>query len=238
MILRAYSLVVPTCGKSDADLLPDYIPQGHRFDILEDIGCYPSTYNTWVAYVLVISWPLVIGLISGVYCGECKVVLCYSLLISRTCSFIVKNLLLIRRISRSAGQLASETGDGSNSLNKYRFLRLAALASVDILITIPLSTWILFLDISLGVKPWISWEDTHYNFSRVALVPSLLWRQSPLADSSRWLVICTAFVFFAIFGTSKDVLRTNLDLVRGDFSYLRGVGKKRLRSTLPHRRLR
>jgi hypothetical protein len=50
--------------------LPDYIPQGHRFDILEDIGCFPSTYNTWVAYVLVFAWPLAIGVVSAAYSSE------------------------------------------------------------------------------------------------------------------------------------------------------------------------
>lgn len=48
----------------------EYIVQGHRYNIFEDVGCYPFTYNTPVAYVLVITWPIVIGLISGVYCGK------------------------------------------------------------------------------------------------------------------------------------------------------------------------
>jgi pheromone a factor receptor len=43
-----------------------YIVQGHRFDIFEDVGCRPFTFNTPLAYPLVIFVPLVIGLISGV----------------------------------------------------------------------------------------------------------------------------------------------------------------------------
>ena len=45
----------------------DYIVEGHRFDILEDIGCYPTVYNTPVGFFFVFVWPIVIGLISGVY---------------------------------------------------------------------------------------------------------------------------------------------------------------------------
>ncbi len=48
----------------------EYIPQGHRFNIYEDIGCYPFTYNTWVAVVLVYIIPIIVGLVSAVYCGK------------------------------------------------------------------------------------------------------------------------------------------------------------------------
>jgi pheromone a factor receptor len=47
-----------------------YIPQGHRFDIFQEVGCFPFTYNTPVAFVLVYSWPVILGLISAFYAGE------------------------------------------------------------------------------------------------------------------------------------------------------------------------
>lgn len=50
-----------------------YIVSGHRFNILEDVGCYPAIINTWLAYLLVGTWPIVIGLISAVYCGKLHV---------------------------------------------------------------------------------------------------------------------------------------------------------------------
>ena len=46
----------------------DWFYQGHRFDILEGIGCIETYPNTWLAYVLYVSWPLPIGLVSGTYC--------------------------------------------------------------------------------------------------------------------------------------------------------------------------
>lgn len=48
----------------------EYIVSGHRYDVYGDIGCFPFTYNTLPAYPLVVIWPVVIGLISAVYCGE------------------------------------------------------------------------------------------------------------------------------------------------------------------------
>lgn len=51
-------------------LLPEYIVAGHRFNIVEDFGCCPATYNTPLAYVLVWSWPLIIGVVSACYGGN------------------------------------------------------------------------------------------------------------------------------------------------------------------------
>lgn len=48
----------------------EYIVEGHRFDIYEDVGCYPAVYNVWLAYPLSVAWPIAIGLISAVYCSE------------------------------------------------------------------------------------------------------------------------------------------------------------------------
>ncbi len=47
----------------------EYIVQGHRFNIFEEIGCYPFTYNTPPAYLLVWMLPIPIGLVSGTYAG-------------------------------------------------------------------------------------------------------------------------------------------------------------------------
>ena len=46
-----------------------YIVQGHRFDIFEQVGCYPHVVNMLPSYFLVAMWPLLIGLISAIYCG-------------------------------------------------------------------------------------------------------------------------------------------------------------------------
>lgn len=48
----------------------EYIVQGHRFNIFEDIGCFPALYNTLLTYFISNMWPIVIGLISAGYCSE------------------------------------------------------------------------------------------------------------------------------------------------------------------------
>lgn len=49
---------------------PEFVVQGHRYDIWEDVGCYPTTVNTPPAYPLSFVWGPVIGLISAVYCSK------------------------------------------------------------------------------------------------------------------------------------------------------------------------
>ena len=52
----------------------EYIVAGHRFNIFEDIGCFPEVVNVWLAYVLVACWPIAIGLVSAVYCSKCSLI--------------------------------------------------------------------------------------------------------------------------------------------------------------------
>lgn len=58
------------------------------------------------------------------------------------------------------------------------------------------------------VEPWISWEYTHYNFSRVGQYPGVVWTQDYLyvvaVQLSRWLVVVCALIFFAFFGFATE----------------------------------
>lgn len=54
-----------------------YIVQGHRFNIFEDIGCYPMTWNTTPAYPLVFCWPVAIGVVSAIYCCKSRITIRY-----------------------------------------------------------------------------------------------------------------------------------------------------------------
>lgn len=45
----------------------DIVCQGTEFLIYERIGPFPSTFPAWISFLLVFSWPVVIGIISAVY---------------------------------------------------------------------------------------------------------------------------------------------------------------------------
>ncbi|KAF9261033.1 STE3-domain-containing protein [Marasmius fiardii PR-910] len=166
------------------NMILHYIPQGHRFDIYEDVGCWPSVYNTWVAYVLIYTWPLIIALVSSVYC--------------------VLTLISFNKRRQQFKELLSK----NTNLNANRYLRLMCLASVDVVITLPFSIWNIVMAVRAGIFPWISWEDTHAHFSRVTLWPALFWKQNHQTvlniEFSRWAVVMCSVLFFIFFGFADE----------------------------------
>jgi pheromone a factor receptor len=165
-----------------------YIVQGHRFDIFEDVGCRPFTFNTPLAYPLVGFVPLVIGLISGVY----------SVLIIR--SFYLRSVEIKAVMSTN------------NTITFNRYFRLMALATVDLLLTIPFSAYIVYANLKFGkVSPWISWERTHFGFSRINQIPAHIWRSRTdtqfSVEFSRWAVVACGFSFFMFFGFAEEAIK-------------------------------
>lgn len=182
--LRAYPLPHERHARLSTHIPAEYIVQGHRFDIFGDIGCYPTTYNTPPAFFLVHCQPLLVGTISGCYC-----------------------ILNIRHLIRRHLEL-KDLFSGYQSLNPSRYLRLLILAGTDVVLTIPLSAWVTAVSVRNGIYPWISWEDTHFGFSRVDQIPAYYWRRNPEAAASleftRWSPVLCALVFFAFFGVADE----------------------------------
>ncbi|KAJ7585807.1 pheromone A receptor-domain-containing protein [Mycena floridula] len=165
-------------------MILQYTVAGHRFDIYEDFGCYPATYNTPVAYPVVIIWPIVIGLVSAVYC-----------------------FMSIRAFSKRRAQF-NELLSSTNNLNSNRYFRLMCLAGIDALFTVPLATWAMVNNIQSGVSPWKGWADTHWGYSAVHQFPAIIWQNVPHSgpglEISRWFFILCALVFFAFFGFADE----------------------------------
>jgi len=91
------------------------------------------------------------------------------------------------------------------------YWRLTALASVDFFATIPLAIYHIFLNLEWGVvSPWVSWDDTHWGFSRVFQFPRA--RMSPIEirglELNRWVAVFCAFAFFGFFGFSGEATKT------------------------------
>nr|AWT57999.1 Pheromone receptor [Lentinula edodes] len=169
-------------------LILHMIVQPHRFDIFEEYGCSPATYNTLPSYFLFYMWPILIGLVSLVY------------------SSLTLRTFYMRRIQFSL-ILAS-----NNSINPSRYLRLMLLALMDIMCTIPLGIYIIYVDLKgLPLVPWVSWDDTHFDFGRVVLVPAVIWRSNPenvvAIQLNRWVPVVCAFVFFALFGFAEEAMK-------------------------------
>ncbi|KAJ8507749.1 hypothetical protein ONZ45_g9918 [Pleurotus djamor] len=180
MVDLAIGLGLPILG-----MILQYIPQGHRFDIFERLGCYPFTYNTPVAFALVYCPPVMIGLVSGYYC--------------------IRSILAFNKRRLQFKELLSAHGA---SLTSNRYFRLMGLACADVLLTVPFGAWGIYLNARLGVRPWLGWADTHYGFSRVDLIPAVLWQMNHnfvvAAEFTRWAIVICAFVFFFFFGFADE----------------------------------
>ncbi|KAI0944382.1 hypothetical protein AcW1_002111 [Taiwanofungus camphoratus] len=130
-------------------------------------------------------WPIVIGLISAVYCT------------------LSLRLLILRQ-----AQFKEFISCGSG-LTSSRYFRLMALAMTDIVLTIPFGIYELYSNAAGGdLEPWQGWANTHFDFSRVVQYPAVVWMYDPkLAvplQLSRWIIPLCAFIFFAYFGFAEE----------------------------------
>ncbi|KAI0061268.1 STE3-like pheromone receptor [Artomyces pyxidatus] len=167
------------------EVLLSCIVQDHRFDLLEDVGCWYAIANTPPAYPLLYTWPIVIGLVSSAF-G-----------ISALYRFF-----LHRRELRSL-LTNSKHSDG-------RYIRLTILVSAHTLIILPLATYNLYND-AKTMLPWTGWQRIHADVSAVSVYPAAVWKRDFLIrfyyEVSRWSTVLCAYLFFALFGTfSQEAL--------------------------------
>jgi len=183
------------------------VVEGHRFDILEEIGCYPAVFNVTLAFPLVYTWPFVISVISAIY-----------------------SVLTIRLFWKSS-ELLKEMPGSNKSLNHSRYMRLIALSSTQLLVNLPVSLYNIF-DNAQDLSPWISWENTHSDYSFVGQLPSAAWRlhKNAVFEMDRWLVVFSAFSFFAFFGFAEEA-RKHYSLAFSFASSRLHLGKFGTRST-------
>jgi len=176
----AIGLGVPILG-----IILQYIAQGHRFNILENVGCYPYTYNTPVGIVLVYVPPIVIGCISGVYA--------------------VMGIWAFNKSRKQYNEFLS-----AGQLTNHRYARLMCLSGFGSLATIILGSYVLYRNcVYQPIYPWVSWANTHADFHRVDQYPEIIWSKVSGFDIefSRWMNVICAFTFFAFFGFAEEARR-------------------------------
>jgi hypothetical protein len=93
-----------------------------------------------------------------------------------------------------------------------RYFRLMLLSCLEMGLTTPLGIYSIYINVAgKAVQPWISWSDTHYDFSRVLQVPAIFWRanrQATIAyELGRWVYPCAAIIFFCLFGFAEEARR-------------------------------
>jgi pheromone a factor receptor len=101
-----------------------------------------------------------------------------------------------------------EITSSNPGLSRSRYIRLMVISSTEIFATIPLGTYYIVYNSKNGVTPWISWADTHKDYSRVIQVAGFIWKNDKEAVSGlelyRWSLIYCSFIFFAFFGFADE----------------------------------
>jgi len=162
------------------------VVQGHRYDVIENVGCWPATYVTPVTIPLLLVWPIILGMISLVYAS-----------------------LSIWAFLKQRKQFSDVLQSANSGLNVSRYFRLMALAATEIIFSLPLSTYTMVTNLSTdGLHPWISWANTHFDFNRTEYVPFGIFQLYPsgwiLVNISRYSIVAAGFFFFGYLGLSGE----------------------------------
>ncbi|KAG8848624.1 a-factor receptor [Serendipita sp. 411] len=207
-----------------------YIVQGHRYDILEDYGCWPTIYMTPLAIPLVLLWPLLISAVSIPYC-----VLSYRSFYRHRANF---QKYLAPGTSSPSPTFSSPRSPGSprsphsprspsspipaarQFLTPDRYLRLMALSSMELLLVLPLNLLSFISNLtssssSPALRPYSSWGDVHSNFGRIVYVTRFMMNNSGdkikvhfvKFEVARWAIPITGWLFFVFFGVSVEAKR-------------------------------
>ncbi|KAG8744460.1 hypothetical protein FRC10_010130 [Ceratobasidium sp. 414] len=162
----------------------DYIVQGHRFDILEDFGCTPTTYVSVAALFIVYLPPIVLSLGTLIYAG-----------------------IALRWFVHRRAQFRDVLQSSQSGLSTGRYLRLIALSVTGMLFATAMSLFVLIITVEDGgLRPWIGWEEVHSNWHRVGqfariLIPRFFWDRFLL---TWYMTPITSVIFFAFFGFGQE----------------------------------
>ncbi|KAL9106610.1 MAG: hypothetical protein Q9227_008393 [Pyrenula ochraceoflavens] len=159
-------------------MVAQFIVQPIRFYVFAISGCTSAYDESWLAIPLVFIWPLVISLVAAFYCG-----------------------LVVYRLVKYRRQFGEILSNASSNTNKNRFTRLFILATLFILIFLPLSAYGLSQNLAFEFYGY-SWSQDHGSqFNQVIQVPS---EGHVLFD--RWIQIANGFAVFLLFGFGKDAM--------------------------------
>ncbi|KAL0954563.1 hypothetical protein HGRIS_003523 [Hohenbuehelia grisea] len=163
-----------------------FIPQRHRFIILEDIGCRGPYYNTIPAILLELVPPVILGIMSAVYGGL--------------------NLISFYRRRRSIQEFMMSD---STTLKFGHYIRLKSLGFVEIMATVPWAIYVLFAYIvdDWPVHPWV-WKDVKADYGTIQHLTMADWNTpratATLVKVDMWFNLACAAFSFLVFGCTKE----------------------------------
>ncbi|KAJ7455554.1 Rcb2.42 [Mycena latifolia] len=163
-----------------------YIYQGHRFDIIEDFGCRPTSYISIPAIFLFYAPIGAVALLT----------------------LIVSGLALIGFYTRRR-TFASFLQTTKSAWTTRRYMRLMYTTTMLGVWDAAVLSIIFMITFRGGLRPYTSWADVHYDFSRVDAIPTaeippdvLVWTYI-----SWWTIPISGYSFFFSFAFGEDAAK-------------------------------
>ncbi|KAL7412134.1 GPCR fungal pheromone mating factor, partial [Mrakia frigida] len=164
-----------------------YTVQGNRYNLAEGFGCLPAPYINWHAILACYVPALTVGAASFCYGG-----------------------LSIWNFTSRRLQFQSVLQTSGGGLNTSRFIRLVSLSTVEMLVSVPLGSWVISYIVDTSFMPVLSWNDTHADFSMVYIfnADSMLANPTSARGNSvqRWIPVFATFLYFSFFGVQEEAL--------------------------------
>nr|AER30325.1 mating pheromone receptor a1 [Sporobolomyces pararoseus] len=168
------------------------VVQGHRYDIVERVGCVVAVYWSLPAVLLVQIWGIVFLLASCVYAA------------------LAARLFLARR-----KQFASVLESSKSAISTSRFVRLIALSVVEIAFALPILLFLrLYSLIHEPLLPYVNWAFVHENFGNIyhtridMLEVNVPQVAKAMFEISYWLYPVSSTLFFLFFGLGDEAIST------------------------------
>ncbi|KAI0033475.1 GPCR fungal pheromone mating factor [Vararia minispora EC-137] len=164
----------------------DYIVQSSRFGIMLGVGCFEGLADTYLSVLLLGSWSVTLPLIS--------------------CTFFPA--WIVWQIIRRRREIAELRGSNGTAISGSYF-RILAIASLDILLTLPsgIAQFVLNL-VSLveeGAPFYSSWAEVHQDFAPISVSgtggsPASL----ALTYLTFWMPVVLALLISLLIGTTRE----------------------------------
>ncbi|KAK7435122.1 Pheromone B beta 1 receptor [Stygiomarasmius scandens] len=173
-----------------------FIVQGHRFDIIQEYGCRPTTYYSLPAIFLIFVPPLVLAAACLVFAG----------LALR--HFVIRRMTFAAHLARNS------------ALTMSRYIRLIAMAVTEMFWVIAVTSYTLWFNtIAVPIRPWTNWNDVHSDWTRIDLYQTLFTPSIVLTSFYVlwWLVPASTFIFVGFFAFGSEAI----DGYKKCFSWIR-----------------
>jgi pheromone a factor receptor len=187
---------------------PAYCFQPVRYIIVEDFGCLSAIFTSYVSIFILLFPPFVMTVAALVYGSEqasCNNLASTCLICSPATAIAFYHLIRNHRIRTKI--LTPHLASLNSGLSSSQYYRLMAMSMVIGIWGVVWCSLQLGVVIEGGICPLPSWHELHKGDSIVIQLPIVDLGPGELAGYRLlwWGIIGAAYLFFVLFGTSKEV---------------------------------